>query len=38
MDKLHLTGFHSRNFSTTKINYEIMTNKLLATIDVFKER
>jgi len=35
--KLHPIAFHSRKFSTTKINYEIHNKELFAIMDSFHE-
>ena len=35
--RLHLVAFHSRKFTTAKINYEIHDKELLAIVDSFQE-
>ena len=35
--RLHPVAFHSRKFTTAKINYEIRDKKLLAIVDSFQE-
>ena len=36
-EKIHPIAFHSRKFSTTKINYEIHDKEILAIVDSFQE-